>query len=138
MDWDDQVALLCRNDGCPKIWESAEVSLAQNITCQREGVELLALAKFFDLTSKSRFRENPERLNCCPGRPAGLNEGDEHGQVEAKSVDQLFQTGNRPHDCPPLQDVFPESVAPFDGKVLTESVALQAKKKGGSPHKKSP
>ena len=38
-------------------------SLAHNITYQREGVELLALAKFFGLTSESRFQKNRERLN---------------------------------------------------------------------------
>ena len=30
---------------------------------QREGVELLALAKFFGLTSESRFQKNRKRLN---------------------------------------------------------------------------
>jgi len=34
------------------------------IMVQREGVELLALAKFFGLTSESRFHKNRERLNC--------------------------------------------------------------------------
>jgi len=33
------------------------------IMVQREGVELLALAKFFGLTSESRFHKNRERLN---------------------------------------------------------------------------
>jgi hypothetical protein len=33
------------------------------IMIQREGVELLALAKFFGLTSESRFHKNQERLN---------------------------------------------------------------------------
>jgi hypothetical protein len=33
------------------------------IMIQREGVELLALAKFFGLTSESRFHKNRERLN---------------------------------------------------------------------------
>jgi hypothetical protein len=38
-------------------------SLTRDITYQREGVELLALAKFFGLTSKSRFEKNRERLS---------------------------------------------------------------------------
>ena len=38
-------------------------SLAHDITYQREGVELLALAKFFGLTSESRFQNNRKRLN---------------------------------------------------------------------------
>ena len=38
-------------------------SLAHDITYQREGVELLALAKFFGLTSESRFQKNRERLS---------------------------------------------------------------------------
>ena len=37
-------------------------SLAHDITYQREGVELLALAKLFGLTSESRFQKNRERL----------------------------------------------------------------------------
>ena len=38
-------------------------SLAHDITYQREGVELLALAKLFGLTSESRFQKNRERLS---------------------------------------------------------------------------
>jgi len=38
-------------------------SLAHDITHQRDGVELLALAKFFGLTSKSRFQKNRRRLS---------------------------------------------------------------------------
>ncbi len=38
-------------------------SLAHNITYRKEGVELLALAKFFGLTSESRFQKNRERLD---------------------------------------------------------------------------
>ncbi len=38
-------------------------SLADDITHQRDGVELLALAKFFGLTSESRFHENRKRLS---------------------------------------------------------------------------
>ena len=38
-------------------------SLAHDITYQRDGVELLALAKFFGLTSESRFQKNRKRLN---------------------------------------------------------------------------
>jgi hypothetical protein len=38
-------------------------SLAHDITYQREGVELLALAKFFGLTSESRFQKNRKRLS---------------------------------------------------------------------------
>ena len=38
-------------------------SLAHDITYRKEGVELLALAKLFGLTSESRFQKNRERLN---------------------------------------------------------------------------
>lgn len=38
-------------------------SLAHDITHQRDGMELLALAKFFGLTSESRFQKNRRRLS---------------------------------------------------------------------------
>lgn len=38
-------------------------SLSHDIIHQREGLELLALAKFFGLTSESRFQKNRRRLS---------------------------------------------------------------------------
>ena len=38
-------------------------SLAHDITHQRDGVELLTLAKFFGLASESRFQKNRKRLS---------------------------------------------------------------------------
>lgn len=123
-------------------------SLTHDITYRREGVELLALAKLLGLTSERRFQKNPERLKFLAketieyhGQVENVqceNEEGEDSPVEAKSLDQLFQIGNcRPHDTTPLQGVFAESVAPFDRKVFAESVAPLAKKKRGSPLKKS-
>ena len=46
------------------------------IMVQREGVELLALAKFFGLTSESRFHKNRERLNgVCHRSPKASRSG---------------------------------------------------------------
>ena len=42
-------------------------SLAHDTTYQREGVELLALAKLFGLTSESRFQKNRRRLSLLAG-----------------------------------------------------------------------
>ena len=65
--------------------------------------------------------------------------------IWAKSLNQLPRNGDTSHDHPsfytaclqgPLQGVFPESVAPSDGKPSAESVAVLAQKKRGSPLKK--
>jgi len=124
-------------------------SLTHDITYRREGVELLALAKLLGLTSESRFQKNRKRLKFLAketiehhGQVENVqceNEEGEDSPVEAKSLDQLFQIGNcRPHDTTPLQGVFPESVAPFDRKLLAESVALLApKRKEALPHRRA-
>lgn len=50
------------DSGMRRLKNLSACSLTHDLTCQREGVELLALAKFFGLTSESCFHKNRERL----------------------------------------------------------------------------
>ena len=72
-------------------------SLAHNITYQREGVELLALAKFFGLTSESRFQNNRERLNLL------VKETIEY-QGQAENIEQEINERRRRKSSKPRPD----------------------------------
>jgi hypothetical protein len=68
-------------------------SLARDITCQREGVELLALARFFGLTSESRFQRNRKRLNLLAGET--IEYQDQAGNIEQEIKELAKRTPPR-------------------------------------------
>jgi len=63
--------------------------LSRDIAYRKEGVELLALAKFFGLTSESRFQKNRERLD-------PLARGTIEYQGQAENIEQeIKERGKR-------------------------------------------
>jgi len=63
MELDHQKGELDLDSKMRRLKDLSAYSLAHDITYQREGVELLALAKLFGLTSESCFQKNRKRLN---------------------------------------------------------------------------
>jgi len=63
MELEHQKAELNLDSKMRRLKDLSAYSLAHDITYRKEGVELLALAKLFGLTSESRFQKNRERLN---------------------------------------------------------------------------
>lgn len=73
-------------------------SLAHNITYQREGVELLALAKFFGLTSESRFQNNRKRLNLLAKETIEYQGQPENIEQEIKERKRQSESRLKPDD----------------------------------------
>ena len=71
------------------------------IMAQREGVELLALAKFFGLTSESRFHKNQKRLSLLSEETLAYQGQGERlvGKVKARS--KTLSPRARPEDTQP-------------------------------------
>jgi len=71
------------------------------ITVQREGVELLALAKFFGLTSESRFHKNQERLNLLSEDTFAYQGQEENIEREIKERGKTTPPKATPEDLQP-------------------------------------
>lgn len=76
-------------------------SLAHDITRQREGVELLALAKFFGLTSESRFQSNRRRLSLLTKRTIEYQGRPENVEQEIKERGRRTLSRSRPDRLQP-------------------------------------
>ena len=76
-------------------------SLAHDITYQREGVELLALAKFFGLTSESRFQKNRKRLNLLAKETIDYQGKAENSEQEIKERKRRTQSRSKPDRLQP-------------------------------------
>ena len=76
-------------------------SLAHDITHQRDGVELLALAKFFGLTSESRFQKNRKRLNLLAKETIEYQGTAENIEQEIKERQRRTQSRPKPDDQQP-------------------------------------
>jgi hypothetical protein len=73
------------------------------IMAQREGVELLALAKFFGLTSESRFHKNQKRLSLVSEETLAYQGQGEKIEGEIKERGKRLPPRARPQDIqPPL------------------------------------
>lgn len=71
------------------------------IMVQREGVELLALAKFFGLTSESRFHKNQERLSLLSEETFAYQGQEENIEQEIKERGKRKPPKARPQDLQP-------------------------------------
>jgi hypothetical protein len=68
---------------------------------QREGVELLALAKFFGLTSESRFHRNRGRLNLLSEETFAYQGQGEKIEREVKERGKRTPPKAKPQDLQP-------------------------------------
>ena len=71
------------------------------IVNQREGVELLALAKFFGMTSDSRFHENQKRLSLLSEETLAYQGQGEKIEGEIKERIKASQSKARTQDSQP-------------------------------------
>jgi hypothetical protein len=76
-------------------------SLTHDITYQREGVELLALAKFFGLTSEGRFHKNQERLSLLSEGTIAYRGQEENIEREIKERGKRKPPKVKPQDLQP-------------------------------------
>jgi hypothetical protein len=68
---------------------------------RREGVELLALAKFFGLTSESRFHRNQKRLGLLSEETLAYQGQGERIEGEVKARSKELSPRARPEDTQP-------------------------------------
>ena len=93
------------NSKMRRLKDLSAYSLARDITYQREGVELLALAKFFGLTSESRVQKNRKRLNLLAGETIEYQGQAENIEQEIKARGRITPKSERGSLQPRLRGI---------------------------------